>query len=83
MLTCAAILRHINYSYADYGPMRSWIARLSELFKTGPSFPSAGIELQVMAGFLASVTLAMPIDVDKLTSAKQAGTVAQMREPKQ
>jgi ATP/maltotriose-dependent transcriptional regulator MalT/DNA-binding SARP family transcriptional activator len=64
MLTCAAILRHINYCYADYLPMLPWIERLSALFKNGPSFPSASIELQITAGFLLSISQAMPDNPD-------------------
>jgi len=66
MLACSAILRHINYCYADYRPMFPWIARLSELLKADPVFPSAALELQIAAGYLASISVAVPDHPDLL-----------------
>ena len=66
MLACAAVLRHINACYADYRPMLVWIDRLAALFKTGPSFPTAGMELQITAGLLVAISQAIPDHPDLL-----------------
>lgn len=76
MLSCAAILRHINACYADYRQMLPWIERLSALLKAGPSFPSDGIELQITAGFLVSIAQAIPDHPDLLPLIDRVTTLA-------
>jgi len=60
MLTAAGILRHIAYSYLEFGSMRPWIERLVELLNAETPFPSPLVELRVMSSLLLGLSQAQP-----------------------
>jgi DNA-binding SARP family transcriptional activator len=60
MLATAALLQYHHVRYTDFAPMVSWIEILNALLHENPAFPSLGLEVHVLSGFLNACAQAHP-----------------------